>query len=306
MPHAQTPGVDCWVNYYQPPNPGSVPDQNDMALMLGDKDMIARLMRINNARGLESRFSLERNGIQFEKLQTSLQDFSDPEQIKAVYFPEVQDLVKRVTGAREVFVYDHNVRRAPGNDFGAHVKGYQGIQGPAKRIHVDATPEGAESIMRFMCKDMDVDQIKERGFHLINIWRPLKKIDRDPLIVADAAKMPVEDLVRINRSYFNGLTNSNFVTKYDGQNGSVKTLDEEGSWHFHDDGNDVADGFSHGGEHDWWYWGGQEPDEAILFSSSRVLPDDVRTGTVHGSCPLPDQEGKEVRMSVECRVIAMF
>ena len=298
------PGVDCWISYYNPPADGSKPSMNDMDLMLGDKDMAKRLMRLHDARGREKDFTLLRNGFQLANLKTALDDFHDTEKIKAVYFPEVQDLVKRITGASRVVIYDHNVRQSPGNDFGDHVKGYQGIQGPAKRIHVDATPPGAESIMSFMCKDDDVEDIKRRGYQLINVWRPLKRIDRDPLIVADMNKMPAEDLVTIPRSYFNGLTNSNYVCKYDGYNGSAII---EGDEKANGKGDlQVADGLSHGGEHSWWYWGGQDTDEVVLFSSSDCRPGKLATGAVHGSCPLPDQGDKPVRQSVECRVIAIF
>ena len=297
------PAVDCWINYYQPPADGSKPSLNDMDLMLGDKDLSRRLMRIHDARGREKNFTLLRNGFQFAKLQSTLTDFHDTEQIKAVYFPEVQDLVKRTTGASRVVVYDHNVRQSSGNDFGAHVKGYQGIQGPAKRIHVDATPLGAESIMSFFCKGEDIEDIKRRGYQLINIWRPLRRIDRDPLIVADMNKMPAEDLVTIPRSYFNGLTNSNYICKYEGCNGAVITQADDKA----DKGEfQVADGLSNGGEHCWWYLGEQEPDEAVLFSSSDCRPGKLATGAVHGSCPLPDQADKPVRQSVEVRVIAVF
>ncbi|KAI9847158.1 MAG: hypothetical protein M1837_003020 [Sclerophora amabilis] len=292
------PGVDAYVNYYQPPEPGAVPEKNDMALMLGDKDMVSHWMHIHDMRGREDEFSLDVQGFQSAKLHSKVADFQDADEIKSTYYSEIQELVKRVTGASRVLVYNHTVRTKPKNDFGDHVKGtYQGIEGPAPRIHVDQTPAGAESLLKFMFPD-EADEVTKRGYQLINIWRPLTPIRRDPLMVADMSKMSTSDLVPIPRSYYNNMTSANFVCKYDGY-GATKSMRE-------DDETLIADGLSNGGEHSWWYIGGQEPDEALMFSCSDLRPGKRANGTVHGSFSLPDQEGIPPRQSVEVRVIAVF
>lgn len=109
------PGVDTWVNYYKAPadvcipSPcvalstltiddlqGSPPELNDLGLLLGEKNMETRLMRIFDARGREHEFNLDDNGFQFAKLDSKVTDFSDKEYVKANYYPEVEDLVKRM------------------------------------------------------------------------------------------------------------------------------------------------------------------------------------------------------------------
>jgi hypothetical protein len=37
-------------------------------------------------------------------------DFSDPDEVKSVYYPEVERLLKRVTGADRVLIFDHIAR----------------------------------------------------------------------------------------------------------------------------------------------------------------------------------------------------
>jgi hypothetical protein len=39
-------------------------------------------------------------------------NFYDPEEIKRIYYPEVEQLLKDKLGASRIFVFDHNVRNA--------------------------------------------------------------------------------------------------------------------------------------------------------------------------------------------------
>ena len=49
---------------------------------------------------------------QLVKAPTAMSDFYSPEEIKRVYYPEVERLVRDTLGASRVFVFDHNVRNA--------------------------------------------------------------------------------------------------------------------------------------------------------------------------------------------------
>jgi len=109
-------GVDTWVNYYKPPanvslsghaakhidtiDPngpqGSPPELNDLGLLLGDKHMETRLMRIHDARGREHEFNLDDNGFQFAKLDSDVTDFTNEDHVKSTYYPQVEGLVKRL------------------------------------------------------------------------------------------------------------------------------------------------------------------------------------------------------------------
>lgn len=88
----QKPGVDAWVNYYQPN--GSPPSHNDMAILLGSKDMVSHRMRIHDLRPEMDRFSLDANGFQCATLHSQVTDFGDESQIRNVYFKEVEKLIQ--------------------------------------------------------------------------------------------------------------------------------------------------------------------------------------------------------------------
>jgi len=67
---------------------------------------------IEDARGREAQFTLDRNGFALVKAPTAVADFYSPEEIKRVYYPEVERLVRDKLGASRVSVFDHNVRNA--------------------------------------------------------------------------------------------------------------------------------------------------------------------------------------------------
>src|SRR6266705_3514074 len=65
-------------------------------------------VEIRNARN--EKVALEKNGFQLVGHETAVRDFFDPEQLKSVYYPEVEHLVKELSGAKRVVVFDHTLR----------------------------------------------------------------------------------------------------------------------------------------------------------------------------------------------------
>src|SRR6516225_10009233 len=90
-------GAEKPARYRTEPPPG-VPRWN------GTDD--PREVTIEDARGHESEFMLDRNGFALIKAPTAVKDFYDPEEIKRVYYAEVEQLLKDKLGASRVFVFD--------------------------------------------------------------------------------------------------------------------------------------------------------------------------------------------------------
>src|ERR1700693_5261302 len=111
--------------YYRIEPPPGVPRSN------GIND--PREVTIEDARGRESEFTLDRNGFALVKAPTAVADFYDPDEIKRVYYPEVEQLLKDKLGASRVFVFDHNVRNAT----------RPGMPVPSRQVHNDHTVNSA-------------------------------------------------------------------------------------------------------------------------------------------------------------------
>ncbi len=86
---------------------------------------------IEDARGREAEFTLDRNGFALVKAPTAVADFYSPEEIKRVYYPEVERLLSDRLGASRVFVFDHNVRNAT----------REGLAVPSRQVHNDLSIE---------------------------------------------------------------------------------------------------------------------------------------------------------------------
>src|SRR5258708_4197859 len=69
-----------------------------------------RQMTIRNGRPLAGELDLEVTGFEFVDHKTRVHDFFDLEELKRVYYPEVEALVKKVSGASRVVVFDHTLR----------------------------------------------------------------------------------------------------------------------------------------------------------------------------------------------------
>lgn len=85
--------VRASIGYYQPKADGTAPDVDDLALVLGVKDIDRREVLINDIRGREEQFRLEEYGFQIVQHDSSVHTFSDDDVIKSAYYAEVEDLL---------------------------------------------------------------------------------------------------------------------------------------------------------------------------------------------------------------------
>src|SRR3974377_399873 len=69
-----------------------------------------REVTIEDARGRETEFTLDRNGFALVKAPTAVADFYDPEEIRRVYYPAVEQLLKETLATTLAFGFDYNVR----------------------------------------------------------------------------------------------------------------------------------------------------------------------------------------------------
>src|SRR3979490_1445855 len=69
---------------------------------------------IRNGRPFIDEFDLEVSGFDFVEHKTRVRDFFDADELKRVYYPEVEALVKKVSGAARVVVFDHTLRSGHG------------------------------------------------------------------------------------------------------------------------------------------------------------------------------------------------
>jgi len=159
--------------------------------------------------------------------------------IARVYYPEVEALLLKHTGASRVVFFDHTVRRPVPPE----VPESPATRRPVLRAHVDQTPLSAHKRVE---RHVQPPRPYKR-FQLINVWRPILYTVHDyPLAMCDFHTLDVvNDLVPTTLVYPPPAPN--------GETYSVKHSD-----------NQV-----------WWYWSDMAPDDVLFLkcydSASRAL-----------------------------------
>ncbi|TWU77576.1 hypothetical protein ED733_007718 [Metarhizium rileyi] len=68
------------------------------------------------------------------------------------------------------------------------------FRGPVQRVHIDQSYSAALSRVPHHLPD-EAEHLLKCRVRIINVWRPIKKIERDPLAVAEAGSVPDADLI---------------------------------------------------------------------------------------------------------------
>src|ERR1043166_2519750 len=125
-----------------------------------------RRVTIRNGRPHAGGFVLERDGFRFVRQDTAMRDFLDAEEVKRVYYPEMEALIKAETGAKRVVVFDHTLRTADDADREVHK-----IREPVQRAHNDYTEWSGPQRVRDLLPD-EAEELLKRRFAIVQVWRP--------------------------------------------------------------------------------------------------------------------------------------
>lgn len=137
-------------------------------------------MQVTDVTGKEPQYTLDDHGFLFGRYPSQVDRamFNDrtDKRIPCEYYRECEEVLLHFTGAKRAVVFDHRVRSSLGD----------GKTGPVARAHVDHSDKGSEAFLRFYFAD-EAEEILSSGrrWQIVNVWRPLKTIKRDPLTVAD-------------------------------------------------------------------------------------------------------------------------
>jgi hypothetical protein len=100
------------------------------------------------------------------------------------------------TGASKVFIFDHTIRRQANDSRAGTVQ----LRGPVQRVHIDQSYIASKNRVTYHLPD-EAERLLKGRYQIINVWRPIRTILKDPLAVADAHTVPDSDLVPIKLIY---------------------------------------------------------------------------------------------------------
>jgi hypothetical protein len=119
---------------------------------------------IYNGRDVVKQLSLDEQGLMLTRHETKVTNFYDPDEVKTVYYPEVEQLVKNITGATKVVAFDHNVRCAP-----RAKEGEAGVSSPVLFAHNDYTIKSGPQRVRELLPPEEADALLQHRFAVINV-----------------------------------------------------------------------------------------------------------------------------------------
>jgi hypothetical protein len=231
--------------------------------------------RVEIANGREARdLALDRNGFVLVEHRTAVRDFFDLDELKRVYYPEVQKFIGEVAGAQRVVVFDHTLRSGDEAEREAKL-----VREPVLSAHNDYTEWSGPQRVRDLMGE-EAEQLLKRRFAIIQMWRAAyqdaaQPIASNPLAMADARSVAPQDLLVAERRYPNRI----------GQTYRLK--------------------YSPG--HRWFYFPQMKRDEAIVFKVYDSAKDGRARFTPHTSFQDPaTPPGAPPRQSIEARALAFF
>ena len=229
-----------------------------------------RRVTLRNGR-LEARnFVLERNGFRFVDHDTNVVDFFDDDEVRRVYYPEMQALVKAETGAARVEVFDHTLRTADDE-----LRETRKIRAVVRRVHNDYTEwSGPQRVRTFL--PQEADELLRRRFAVIQVWWPIRHpVETWPLAIADAQSISPESLVVTERRYPDRIGQTYAIT--------------------YDPG------------HRWYWFPRMRPDEALVFKTYESQKAGRARWTAHTAFEDPTAPpDARPRESIEIRTLAFF
>ncbi|KPI36628.1 uncharacterized protein AB675_10066 [Cyphellophora attinorum] len=250
--------------------------------------------RVVDARDVDC--SLDTQGSQIVTHPSSLhgEDFKDADKVREVLYQEVQDIVRKATGAARVHVFSHLVRFHSRDDIKPEIDdpsipddAISKLTGPARGAHIDHSTRGSYQVLSDNLPE-EADRFRNGGkrWAIINFWRPIETVKRDPLCLCDARTVDEGDLVE--RTVI--LPNTDAYE--------------------HVSKGKVFDLFSArpNPAHEWYYCSNMRPDEGWLL---KIFDSEGGKGGICGPAPhtsfeLPGEVPKEARRSCEFRTLVFW
>ena len=155
------------------------------------------LMTIHDARKRHDTLSLEREGFVFVDHETQVRDFYDPRELKAVYYPEIERLIKERTGATRILIFDHTLRSG---DLTAQTE--KKLREPVKVVHNDYTEWSGPQRVRDLLPGDEAESLLRDRVAVVQVWRPIRgPVLSSPLAICDARSVLPEDLIPAERHH---------------------------------------------------------------------------------------------------------
>jgi hypothetical protein len=226
---------------------------------------------IYDGRPIADKLDLDKQGFILTKFDTAVTDFYDDEEVRSVYYPEMEQIVKQATGCSKVVVFDHTIR-VDNEDTQTELK----VRGPVRNMHNDFTRNSAPQRVRDLLPPEEAEVRLKKRYGSINVWRPIVgPVETAPLAICGWDSIEEKNLIAAER-------------RYNDRIGGVLHL-------------------VHNPEQRWYYFPRMEREEVVLLKCFDSLEDGTAKWTCHGSFKDPNSPSDaRPRESIEIRTLYFF
>jgi hypothetical protein len=236
---------------------------------LTNRRIAKQTVAIEDARALDGKLSLDREGFVLVQHASAVVNFYDDDEVRTVYYPECERLLRDATGAVRVCVFDHIVRNA------TRAKAEKRVKLPSRGAHNDYTLASAPQRVRDFFH-AEAESLLKNRFAIINVWRPIRgPVLESPFAICDARSIDAADFVASDLLY----------------------PDRKGETY----------GVKFNPKHRWYYFSEMQPDEAMLLKCYDSADDGRARMTAHTGFDDPTSPADAPpRESIEIRAFVFF
>lgn len=153
-------------------------------------------VKIADARPITELLSLDLTGFELTPHATRMKDFFDADELRAVYYPEMCELIAARSGATRVHVFDHTLRSGDEDE-----RALKKVREPVKAVHNDYTVWSGPQRVRDLMGE-EAESLIGRRFAIVQTWRAIADpILKDPLAIADARSIDFDDFIPAERRF---------------------------------------------------------------------------------------------------------
>lgn len=240
---------------------------------LKEMEVLAEMhkVQVQDIRGQESSYTLDKNGfVYLSHEMPELDKVSHEEHVKDGIIRKTEELVRKITGATRTVTFVSRVR-CLAEDTALLASN----RAPAHSVHSDFTTRGALHHLKTLVPDkQERNRLLANRVLIINVWRPLKTIQRDPLAVCDWSSVNIQD------------------------EGIATHLTLPNGW------NELGR-YAFSPSQRWYYLSGQQPNEPLIFTqfdSSKV--NEGGFTVPHSAFVDPEYSDSAARESLEIKMFA--
>ena len=235
----------------------------------------SREMTVTNGWHRADSFSVDKEGFSIHDFKTAYDQWDDDEAVRATFYPEIVEFLKKTVGAKSVLVFDHTIRSKSNEAKKLTQETNTSQRAPVMLVHCDYTSESGPLRVRQLLAD-NAEDLLSRRVAFFNVWKPIRRaVEERPLAMLDVTSSPPEDFFKLHLRY-RDRNGENYVMRF-----SPK--------------------------HKWWYFPHMTPDQVVLLKTYESETDGRARFVGHSAFEDPTSKpDAPFRESVEIRTIAFF